>query len=56
MSKRQVILKVDVPLNPRRSYSFLGLGYRHNEPVPDRRTGWPSQTAVSFAGSYVSTR
>jgi len=54
MSKRQVTLKVDVPLNPRRCYSFLGLGYRHNEPVPDRRTGWPAAWGVPLPKGAVA--
>ena len=41
MSNQSIPIVVEVPREGLRRYSFFGLGYRHNEGVPDRRTAWP---------------
>lgn len=54
MSERSGAIAVEVPRSGLRSYSFLGLGYRHNEPVPDRRYGWPVGRGIPLPKGTVA--
>ena len=49
----EVRITVEVPRQGLRPYSFLGLGYRHNEPVPDRRFGWPTARGIPLPRGRV---
>jgi len=54
MQDETVRIGVEVPREGLRSYSFLGLGYVHNEPVPDRRSAWPVGRGVPLPEGAVS--
>jgi len=53
VQQQELELTVSVPAGGLRRYSFFGLGYRHNEPVPDRRTGWPVGRGVPLPRGAV---
>ena len=54
MQDESVRIGVEAPRGGLRSYSFLGLGYVHNEPVPDRRSAWPVGRGVPLPEGAVS--
>ena len=54
MSDHSVRIGVEVSRGGLRSYSFLGLGYVHNEPVPDRRVGWTVSRGVPLPQGTVN--
>ena len=54
MQEQSVRIGVKVPPAGLRSYSFLGLGYVHNVPVPDRRKAWTVGRGVPLPEGAVT--
>jgi len=49
-----VQITVSVPREGLRRYSFQGIGYEHNKPVADRRTGWPVSRGIPLPQGAVN--
>ena len=53
MTDQQIQLTVTVPREGLRRYSFQGIGYEHNKPVADRRSGWPISRGIPLSKSAI---
>lgn len=53
MQNESLRLGVEVPCGGLYCYSFMELGYVHNEPVPDRRRAWPVDRGIPLPEGAV---
>ena len=51
---KQIELNVNVPKGGLYRYAFFDLGYEHNQPVADRRTGWPAARGLPLPEGVVT--